>query len=302
MIKSNYTKSDIANFISNKLNTNIELFPVVEGMESQVYSYTLNGKNYIFRINPNLEGFRKDDYAYKNFNNNTIPIPKVIDYGKYNDTHYYCISEKANGITFEDSTEEVVESLLKDITDIMIAINNIDISNTMGYGVLDSQTGNAPFKTWKDYLLDILNIDKYNWNQVKNMDYVDTKLVDDIIIKFNELIPFCNDVRKLRHGDFGSNNMLVDNGKFSAVIDWDCSGYGDPLYEIASAYFWSTWLMCMDKSYNYYKEIFDNEENFEKRILCYSLHIGLMEIYENAIDKDLESLEWVQNRCREILK
>ena len=74
MIKSNYTKNDIQNFISKKLNTNVELFPVVEGMESQVYSYALDNKEYIVRINPNLEGFRKDEYAYKQFNNDIIPI------------------------------------------------------------------------------------------------------------------------------------------------------------------------------------------------------------------------------------
>lgn len=55
MIKSSYTKNDIQSFINDKLNSNIELFPVVEGMESQVYSYTLNSKDYIVRINPNLE-------------------------------------------------------------------------------------------------------------------------------------------------------------------------------------------------------------------------------------------------------
>lgn len=88
MIKSSYTKNDIQSFISAKLNVNIELFPVVEGMESQVYSYSLNNKEYIVRINPNLEGFKKDDYAYKHFKNDIIPIPKVIEYGKYNATRY----------------------------------------------------------------------------------------------------------------------------------------------------------------------------------------------------------------------
>ena len=32
------------------------------------------------------------------------------------------------------------------------------------------------------------------------------------------------------------------------------------------------------------------------------LHIGLREIYENFNDNDLSGLEWIQNRCGEILK
>lgn len=302
MIKSSYTKNDIQYFISAKLNANIKLFPVVEGMESQVYSYSLNNKEYIVRINSNLEGFKKDDYAYKHFKNNIIPIPKVIEYGKYNDTHYYCISEKAKGITFEDSSEEVVEKLLPNITKIMIAINNIDISNTSGYGIFNSETGDAPFNSWQAYLLDIINNDKYNWNTIKNIEIVDSNLVEEMIEKFKSLIPYCGNIRKLRHGDYGSNNMLVDDNKFTAVIDWDCAGYGDPLHEVASAHFWSTWLMCMDKSYKYYETIYRNEENYKEKILCYELHLGLEEIYENVIDEDLETLEWIQNRCREILR
>lgn len=302
MIKSSYTKNDIQYFISAKLNANIKLFPVVEGMESQVYSYSLNNKEYIVRINPNLEGFKKDDYAYKNFKNDIIPIPKIIEYGKYNDTHYYCISEKAKGITFEDSSEKVVEKLLPDITKIMIAINNIDISNTTGYGIFNSETGNAPFDSWQDYLLDTINEEKYNWKEIKNKDYIDSKLIDMMIDEFKKLIPYCGNTRKLRHGDFGSNNMLVDNNKFTAVIDWDCAGYGDPLHEVGSSHFWSTWLMCMDRTSKYYDSIFSNEENYNERILCYQLHTGLIDIYENAIDDDIEEVTWLQNRCREILK
>ena len=52
----------------------------------------------------------------------------------------------------------------------------------------------------------------------------------------------------------------------------------------------------------YYETIYKNEENYKEKILCYELHLGLEEIYENAIDEDLETLEWLQNRCKEILK
>ena len=74
MIKSNYEKVDIQNFINKKYNVNIELKPVVEGMESQVYSYILDNIEYIIRINPSIEGFKKDKYAYEQFNSDLIPI------------------------------------------------------------------------------------------------------------------------------------------------------------------------------------------------------------------------------------
>ena len=46
----------------------------------------------------------------------------------------------------------------------------------------ESNAGNAPFKTWKDFLLDILNKNKYDWKNVKSLDFIDTDLIDEIII------------------------------------------------------------------------------------------------------------------------
>ena len=300
MIKSSYTKNDIQTFLSNKLNSNIKLSPVIEGMDSQVYSYAFDGKDYIIRINPNLEGFRKDEYAYKHFNSDIIPIPKIVEYGKYNDTHYYCISEKVKGITYEDSPENVIIKLLPDITKIKQAINNIDISNTSGYGVFDSQTKNAPYNTNKEYTSSVL---KNDFEKIKTFDFIDSELLDSALKTFQELLEFIPETRALLHGDFGNNNIIVaeDESKFSAVIDWDCAAYGDPLETVAGAYFWSNWLLCADKVWHYWKEIYQNTPHFNEIIACYSLKDGLAELYENAIDKDFETIDYVQNRIREIL-
>ena len=62
------------------------------------------------------------------------------------------------------------------------------------------------------------------------------------------LLPAVTEIRKLLHGDFGSNNLIVNGERVAAVLDRDCAVYGDPLYEVASAYFWSPWLMCMRKT------------------------------------------------------
>ena len=93
----------------------------------------------------NMEGFKKDKYAYEHFRSDRVPIPEVVETGNFDGTHYFCISVKADGITYEDSDEETVVRLLGDITDVTEAISRTDISGTSGCGVFDSDTGNAPF-------------------------------------------------------------------------------------------------------------------------------------------------------------
>jgi len=302
--KSKYDKNDIAKFLSEKYCEEIVLIPMVEGQESQVFSFQYKNRDYVVRINPIIEGFKKDDYAYRNFLSSAIPIPKVIEYGTFDDNHSFCISEKAFGITFEDSSEITVNSLLSDITNVWTSIREIDISNFTGYGKFSSKDGNAPFRSWRDCLSSVLDKQKYDWKKVQSMEFVDSKLVDDLKSIFMELIQYCPEDRKLRHGDFGSNNVLVDSDvpKITAIIDWDNASYGDPYYDIAGAYFWSTWLMCMEKTSNYWDETLSKVPNYHERILCYQLHIGLEEIYENALDGDIDTLAWCQERCRQILE
>jgi aminoglycoside phosphotransferase (APT) family kinase protein len=50
-----------------------------------------------------------------------------------------------------------------------------------------------------------------------------------------------NDVRLL-HGDFWAGNMLWQDGRITAVIDWEDAGIGDPLKDLAEARVEIVWL------------------------------------------------------------
>ena len=303
MIKSTYSKDNIAKFLSDKFDKEITLKPIVAGQESQVFSFYYDNKDFIIRINPIIDGFLKDDYAYRNFSSIKVPIPKVVEYGSFDSSHSFCISEKATGITFEDADEHTVNALLSDMTELWLSISEIDISNTKGYGIFSSKDGNAPYSSWQEYLKNIFNEQEYDWNKVREMQHVDSELFDDLKATLLSLIKYCPTDRKLSHGDFGSNNVLIDDQtpKITAIIDWDNASYGDPFYDIAGAYFWRNWLMCMEKTSSYWETMFKLIPNYNERIKCYQLHIGLEEIYENALNRDIKTLTWCQQRCRQIL-
>lgn len=44
------------------------------------------------------------------------------------------------------------------------------------------------------------------------------------------------------HGDVAVGNLLVQNGQLSAVIDWGCSGVGDPACDVTIVIFWLSQL------------------------------------------------------------
>ena len=64
-MKSDYSKESITEFLSRKYGEDIRLFPIKEGQESQAYWFSRGGREYVVRINSNMEGFKKDKYAYE---------------------------------------------------------------------------------------------------------------------------------------------------------------------------------------------------------------------------------------------
>ena len=272
-------------------------------MESQALSFTHGNQEFVLRINPLIEGFRKDEYAYRNFSSAKIPIPKIIEIGRFNADHAFCVSEKAPGITFQDADEAIVMALAKDELALWSAISEIDISGTAGYGIFSSETGNATFSSWREYLLSLLDENVYDWEKVRNTEGVDTELLSELMSAYLKLVEYCPEERKLRHGDFGTNNLLIDPDarKITAIIDWDNASYGDPLYDMGGSYFWRIWLMCVEKTIPIWEEKCSGAPNYHERTMCYQLHLGLSEIYENALDGDMRTLQWCQERCRQIL-
>ena len=103
------------------------------------------------------------------------------------------------------------------------------------------------------------------------------------------------------HGDFGSNNVLTDGQRITAVLDWESAKYGDALFGAATAYFWRTWLPCMDLQAGYYEACLGAMPHYHERVLCYQVRIGLAEIYANVLDQDWKMAVWAARRSAEIL-
>lgn len=50
----------------------------------------------------------------------------------------------------------------------------------------------------------------------------------------------------LLHGDFWPQNLIWQNGKIAAILDWEDAAFGDPLSDIACAILELRYLFCED--------------------------------------------------------
>ncbi len=105
--------------------------------------------------------------------------------------------------------------------------------------------------------------------------------------------------RSLVHNDLLNRNALATDGQVTSVFDWGCSIYGDFIYELARFVFWSPWHAAIGQTdiasmaLDHYGDMGLDVPNFEDRLRCCALHIGLQHLAYNASLGDLETLRLV---------
>jgi hygromycin-B 4-O-kinase len=290
---------NILDFLKKNFNNQItELAPIEGGERSKAFYFMSKGNKYVFRKNRNDVGFLKDKYAFENFGG-IVPIPKIIKIGVFEDS-YYAISEFCEGVSLSNKGLFISDKLIKKLFQTLDNIHSIKKTN-YSFGLANIK-GVAKYKSWNDWVLKEhtlvtkKNGEFYTWNDIKNINFVDKTIIDKLIKKIKELLPFVPNICHLIHGDFATGNVLVSENQVTGVIDWNEFGYGDFLYDIAWLDFWTPNIDIADAYKAYLK---DNKKivlNYKERVQCHKLFIcltalglyaamGKKDIYKNILKK-----------------
>lgn len=99
--------------------------------------------------------------------------------------------------------------------------------------------------------------------------FLDKSRFDRYRAQMLELLECCPEERHLVHRDFGFDNLILDQGRVTGVLDWAESRMGDPLYDVGWLCFWSEGVLEILPHFQ------APQPEFAKRLLCYTLHVGL---------------------------
>lgn len=291
----------VINFLKDNFSKDISDFTVINGGEgSQAYSFSTPDNHYIIRINRHTDaGFKKDEYAFKNFSSPHIPIPEIYKIGKIDENLFFCISQKVPGKILDLLSPEETAIINSKIFEVLDNIHDTDISNTTGFGGWDIN-GNAKGKSWKNEILGV-SVDTIGTADKAGLfesSFLEKDFWDIAYSKLSELVTYCPEERFLVHSDFGFNNTLSDGKEITGVIDWENSSYGDFLYDIAWLSFWSK-TNYQELYLEHAKSRGVDIPNYDKRMLCYKLFIGLGSLsffaYSNQKDKYNKAKETISN-------
>lgn len=267
------------------------------GMFSEAFAFNFEKQELVIRLNIYEEDFRKDSFAYRHFASK-IPIPKLIEYDRFDQDYYFAITERCAGYTLNELEEISVREVLPSLFETLHALCTIDTLPYSGWGLTDAQ-GHGRFASWQEYLLSFYNQKfPFTWKELFDRTCMEREIYEEYVSILQDYLPFCATDKYWVHGDFGFDNVMASDTKVTGILDWAEARLGDFIYDIAYLEFWSEnipykelWLAWAE-----HRQLLISD--FEERMRCYLIHIGLGGLAIAAIRGDIEDYLRVKARLQ----
>jgi hygromycin-B 4-O-kinase len=204
-----------------------------------------------------------------------LPIPRVLEVGAAF-AGYYAIAERARGEYLDVLDAERMPRVLASLWEASAAMRDADLTGTRGFGVWDA-TGMARHATWRDALLamatDVPGSRISGWRRRLEQSPTGAEPFDTAYDALRELSRGLPNPRHLVHADLLNYNVLVQDERVAAVLDWGNAMFGDWVFDVAWFVFWQPWYPAwagID-----FTRGFSHEPDFAVRLRCCMLAIGL---------------------------
>lgn len=251
------------------------------GQVSRTFSFRVSTQEYVVRFNKDNmlnSNFPKEAYVSRKLASTNILMPPILRVGRLGELHFV-ISQKAPGKMLEQHTPQEVEQLLPEIITLLDTIHHVDVGDTHGYGVFDYH-GNGLNISWRNSVLHIGQEEDESdyfgkWYHLFDDTFLERDLYQDLYQRVKSLLAHCPEERFFLHGGYSMRNILAQDGKITAVLDWIDAQYGDFVYDIALLDYWCGWLHISERFQQYYQDRQLEVPFYTERMLCYQCHHAL---------------------------
>lgn len=201
-----------------------------------------------------------------------VPTPKIIGVLHDDPPYDFIVMEKMPGRNMHVYLQEHPEhedTLVREMGRTMAKLHTVKVS---GYGFFDNERAKSGElvglrDNFRDHVLASLS---ENLSVVVSGGYLSIQQATAVESLLTESeLTHCDDPRLL-HNDLADWNVLVDDEKLTAVLDWDECFAGDPVADIAcwSLFFSSKRLITFLEGYT---EVTNTDDSFEEKLHLYRL-------------------------------
>ncbi len=279
---------------------------ITDGQIARTFAFSSNNIDYFIQFNQkNMSQGTLNELIYKDkFLKSNIPLRQIVSNGDFLE-YKYLITEKTIGKSFEELDDNEFTMLLPEIIKTLKNIANSDTSEYKKYGWLD-ENGNGKFESWKSHLQSIKDEEPglfyENWHSLFDSSFLDKDKFYLYFDKMIDLFKYIPEKRELIHSGYCGGNVLFNQNKITAILDWQDARYGDSVYDLAYMIFWmekDKSKKCIDEYIKAF-EINSYIDNLFHRINCYKYYIGLDGMRFAAKTENKEFYEYIMWLLSEI--
>lgn len=304
------TDAEAQQFLSTHYDTPVtEVTGLSGGNWSQAFGFKCDDNDRVVRFGKHSADYIIDQFASR-FAADNLPIPRVLEVGEFSDG-YFAISERAFGTMIDDLGHEGMKRIIPSLMATLDAMRAADISETSGFGALNAD-GKSKFDSWREMLLDVNSDESFDkipgWRKGLKESPVGDSPFNEAYARLVELSVDLPEDRSLIHNDLMHFNVLTNNNRITAVFDWANAMYGDFLYDLAMFVFWEPMhdpikdIDWKGEALKHFEKIGLEVPQFERRLQCCMIHLGLGSMAYYGFTKDWTWLEPVAIRTLEIAK
>lgn len=295
--KREVTLDEASQFLAQHFSSPVsQIKELMGGKHSKAFSFELPDQILIIRFSPDNRGFLKDKFAFEKYGMH-LPIPKVVEMGSHGEA-YYCITAKVSGETARDQYKRNDFTSLPLLYDAAEKIAQMEPLGT-GYGYLDLD-GNAPYSSSIEYIHDVYGSrNLFDWEKIHALPFVDKGFTDYVAEKMLHYAQYTTEKRELLHGDFGADNVFVNDSAVSGIIDWEKMRWGDHFLDVGRVL-----LFCPNRkataaaAVSFYNE--RKDENWKERAAMGVYHVVLTNYAYAAMGGNEASCKSSPERLKEL--
>jgi hygromycin-B 4-O-kinase len=303
---------DVTAFLRAHLGDGIDAVERIPlGQWSKAFSFhdRARERDFIVRFSQLDEDFRKDQRAMA-YTSADLPVPRLVEIGEAFDG-FYAISERAFGEVLEERDEASMRRVLPSLLAMLDATRRVDLSTAEGYGGWRGD-GRGSHPSWRAAVLgvalDTPDLHTHGWRARLAQSEIGMRAFEAAFAEVERLVDACPNERHLVHSDLLYYNVLVADERISAVLDWGSSMYGDFLWDLAWFTFWQPWYTAWSgidfrvAGREHFAEIGVDIPNFDERMRCYELCIGLDGIAYQVWSSRWSDAEWTAERTLAVVR
>ncbi|HTL53488.1 MAG TPA: aminoglycoside phosphotransferase family protein [Planctomycetota bacterium] len=281
---------ELARLLSPRLGGELQPVRVAEGGGyKQTWFVFLGNQPMVLRLSKNPGAITKELVIAQILKEQGMPVPEVFHHGldlvvvegSQPLPIAWILEQQLSGVHFEPWLLQPAESASA-ASEMGHCLRTLHGITTKGFGHVSEaslQADSLTMEVWLQKKGEHIS----RWAAQVAADRYNQTLLN-LVQKALRVLSSYTDPPALCHGDFAHDNLLVQDGHFTGVVDFEAAGGYDPAFEIAHWHFWSKSDACLNALLSAYAPI--NEAAFRKRIAAHILMMGASGIafFEHAKD------------------